>query len=219
MQEPDPAPKPEIMRTIGERAKVKYEVEIVTTGTESAKRDYKMLLRRLPTKPLTKEEKAEELKRDIAIPIQFVMSDLVSSVAGNNASSGPFGASAVDARKSGFLEGLSFRGDLLPYALPLLSFWLPDASLPHGKWQPITSPAYNDVVRFQGLGRVAEGSSSTWSVTFDGNLAIDGEKPDNSKNRRVRTNATINRADGLVDSANGKYTAPDGTIEFTIKRV
>jgi hypothetical protein len=206
-QSPIAPQSPDIVRKLKPKEVVTYDATVTTMADQTARHTYTILLRVLP-----EDGKKEEY------PLQFDLIDLNSDLGAQKVFRPTFGAIRARAMSTGFLEELTFRGSAMAFALPLLSFWLPADRMDPGKWNPVSTPTYDRVASFVGTGRAMPIVDGQQDLTFDSKLSLAGENPDRSHMRKFRMRVTVSAKDGLVNRADGKYVAADGSVEYTIQR-
>jgi hypothetical protein len=208
LQQSDVAPPiPDIVRKLTAKEVVTYDGTVTTMGDQVVRNVFTMQLRVLP----------EDGKKG-EYPLQFDLLDLDSDLGTQTIKRPTFGTIRARALSTGFLEELTFRGSAMAFALPLLSFWLPTDKMEPGKWADVKTPTYDGAASFVGTGRAMPIVEGEQDLTFDSHLRLFGENPDRSHMRKFRMRVTVSAKDGLVDHADGKYIAADGTVSYTIQR-
>ena len=189
--------KPPIERKLKPKMTLEYRVELTTIGNQIARYDYTM---RGTVGP---EQGTKEYN------VTFVLEDMKGEIAGGATSSARFGSVQVALGPTGFPKNLSFLGNALSFSMPLLSFYLPEKA---GAEVEFISPAYD-----QRITVVGKAWAKGVRIESQANLVVSGEEPDRSTLRRLKMKAEFDKS-GTLLSSSGKYTAPDGTVNFKVTK-
>jgi hypothetical protein len=195
-------PKPAVVRKVRAKQEDVYEVALTTIGKAIVRYAYDMRLTVTDTKPDGDKW-----------PMVATLENVKTEIAGKELDRGKFGSIKLEMPEAGFPIGLTFLGDTLPFSLPLLSFYLPESNE-----SPLAfkSPMYDRVI--YAAGTVTTKPGAEHQVQTSARFFVENEEKDQSMFRKLSMTAVFDTKTGQLIRSNGKYTAPDGTVNFRIKR-
>jgi hypothetical protein len=216
--------KPPIVRTVSPKIKPIYRVTLDTTGGETAHYEYTMRIVPFSSRPLAapqgkvpQAKKAKPAAQPIDRAVQFVLTALHAQYGDKSVQQGDFGVVPLYFPESGLPLGLTFKGErLTAFILPLISWYLPPAGAEPDKSFDLEKDTIDDVLEVSGSGVFHAPEDGKEDLSLEIDFQINGV--DYIKKRRLVLAISLDSTDGEVLSANGNYSAPDGTVSFRVSR-
>jgi hypothetical protein len=189
---------PLIERHLKPKAILEYRVELTTIANQLARYDYTM------------RGTVGGTQGDGEFPVQFILEKMKGEIEGMAISSERFGSMQTRFGPKGFPRGLSFVGSALSFSMPLLSFYLPEKT---GAVVEFASESYDGRISVVGKA-VVKGLR----VESQAKMVVSEEEPDQSMFRKLKMTAEFDK-NGVLLTSQGKYTAPDGTVNFKLTQL
>jgi len=205
--------KPPVVREVSNHLDAWYRVVVDSAGEQGAHYEYRMHLQPIAIRaPLQRHQKKKKIETELDRSFQFVLTELEAQYGDRTVHQGTFGVVPLMLNSSGFPGGLSFQGQLTPFVIPLLSWYLPPAGAQPGKSFDILPEMFDGKLKIDGFGKFVPQDDGKTDLSIETDFQIDGV--DFIKKRKLVASISLDSQSGEVLSAAGKYTAPDGTVQF-----